>query len=1589
MNARSSWGAKDDRRSDQAADDDNLPLDDLLDARFDDEGRLSQIGRGSRQRIAERLDPRPPALSADELERAVQKLSQGLEAIERQGRGRRAPEARTAQPPRRSQAGEASGARDRDFVTYSLDRLEARLEALSQRLQQRAGAPANAAPAEAETRNYSTPEDRWESDPTFAVEADEDSEREERLRAEEESARLQAEVEAEERRRAEAEEARIAAEAEEARRREEALEARRQAEAAESARRAAAIDAERRAEAAALRREAEMAARISRQFNEIEMRIEALQKSCDDNQIEPVRGDLLELLQQVEGLGRDGRSVAEALDHVGARLDEMEMKVTAARNMAGNRLGDIQDRLSGLAERLDEVEVEIPGFDAVRENQSAILERFDRMEGIVHRLASPEELFDKVEGLKKQLQSVASQREVGRIEESLLHLADRLDSLPEDLSDRAVLGRIEGQLASLAAELAESRSRRVSAESELDQRLSSLSVALAEVGESGRTPDLSGIEQKLQDVSSRLDEDREAGNEAIALLDRRIAALTAAIEQQEDEAASEILANLTQKIDTLGEAIEAQDAGGTRRGIELLDRKLEQLAGSLAEQAEHLSRAQFEPLETRLDEMQTQLEDLSRRARDSTAQFGPFAKKLDEIASRVTALGAIGAPTPLSTRLASIEERLSGLVARSGDPRSLHTQLENVISRLELLKGRSIDPARLNDLFDRVDSAVRALPEERFDRIERKLDETSAPAERFDRLERKISEVALSAIGEDRFERLERTISDSAGSRVLDERFTNLERKLDDAHGGVDRDRLQRLEKKLDAIGSLGSIARPQGVDDDLITADDLADFRTEIMALRRELRSLPSYGEGETGLGEMLRTISTRLERLPADPPATAIVLEEQIERVTRLLEDPSHSRLALAHIEASLKAIEERLEDTRRSVLLRAPDAEHAGEAETVAELARSLSNDVSALKASAPAAEQKSADALDAVHDTLEAVVKRMAFLERDAERATAEKRTPAEPPSAAPITLETPALVAPAATPVEAPKAPEGERESRDTTSSGLLSRFTSSQLLKRATGGRAESFSPDIEEADDAGDLPLEPGTDAPLASALAGAPSSDTARMSGGRSLARAELSGGSDLVRARGAAAEALEDDDFLSAARRAARAASEEPESREGGRRGGIMGFVKSRRRSLLAAALAVAVAVAAMQIIREQMLVPGDVEVANAPQATEQENAAPATPETVAAAPEAAPPPVESEVATAEVSAPEDVAASTPASEEKSTTPSTAAAPAETPAPAATDTAATPPADAPADVANADLSAAMPEASPQNMAASIPPLPEEIGPATLRDAASTGDPIAAFEVAARYAEGRGVTQDFPAAIGWYHRSAEAGLAPAQYRLGSIYEKGLGVERDLAQAQDWYRRAADAGNVKAMHNLAVLYAEGAGGEPDLEQAAELFRQAAEHGVRDSQFNLAILHARGLGVPQDLIEAYKWFAVAAGSGDEESLRRRDIIAAALNDSDLAKAEAAAAAFQPLPLISEANEILLPDGGWRDDTTSVEAISENDVVALVQKLLAEKGFDPGPPDGLLGRQTIDAITSFQERAGLPRTGQIDNVLVAALQEQPT
>ncbi len=254
-------------------------------------------------------------------------------------------------------------------------------------------------------------------------------------------------------------------------------------------------------------------------------------------------------------------------------------------------------------------------------------------------------------------------------------------------------------------------------------------------------------------------------------------------------------------------------------------------------------------------------------------------------------------------------------------------------------------------------------------------------------------------------------------------------------------------------------------------------------------------------------------------------------------------------------------------------------------------------------------------------------------------------------------------------------------------------------------------------------------------------------------------------------------------------------------------------------------------------------------------------------------------------------------------------------------------------------ASASAHQPSAGIRLQASSPQPRPPEplqllelppalVGPLSLRLAAAKGDPSAQFEVALRFAEGKGLEQDFAAAALWYGRAAAQGFAAAQYRLGTLYERGLGVARDAGRARGGYRQAADQGHVKAMHNLAVL--EAAANPPEFASAARWFTAAAEHGLADSQYNLAVLHESGLGVATNLGEAYKWYVLAARSGDKDAIRRRDLLQAKLDGTTRAVAEGALTHWRPLVGNAAANDAWAAGTAWKQRTTASISTPEGD-----------------------------------------------------------
>ena len=271
-----------------------------------------------------------------------------------------------------------------------------------------------------------------------------------------------------------------------------------------------------------------------------------------------------------------------------------------------------------------------------------------------------------------------------------------------------------------------------------------------------------------------------------------------------------------------------------------------------------------------------------------------------------------------------------------------------------------------------------------------------------------------------------------------------------------------------------------------------------------------------------------------------------------------------------------------------------------------------------------------------------------------------------------------------------------------------------------------------------------------------------------------------------------------------------------------------------------------------------------------------------------------------------------------------------------------------------------------------------PMEIGPASLRHAAAKGSAEAQYEVGLRFAKGKGVKRDYAEAARWLRRAAGQGLAPAQYRLATLHERGRGVQRDLAQARIWYERGAMQGNVKAMHNLAVLHTGRLGDAPDYDTASKWFLSAALHGLADSQFNLGVLYEHGLGMKRNLVQAYKWFTLAADQGDNQAVKRRDLVRAQISSDAVKAVERAVRQFRPKQSPSAANVVSWSSKGWQDAAASERSVEK------AQVLLAKLGYETGPADGKIGPKTKAAIAAFEKHAGLPATGRVTDRFLSEL-----
>ncbi len=303
---------------------------------------------------------------------------------------------------------------------------------------------------------------------------------------------------------------------------------------------------------------------------------------------------------------------------------------------------------------------------------------------------------------------------------------------------------------------------------------------------------------------------------------------------------------------------------------------------------------------------------------------------------------------------------------------------------------------------------------------------------------------------------------------------------------------------------------------------------------------------------------------------------------------------------------------------------------------------------------------------------------------------------------------------------------------------------------------------------------------------------------------------------------------------------------------------------------------------------------------------------------------------------------------------------------------------------------LTGALPVAvAPPDASTSQVALDDKIGPQQLRDAAQSGDANAQFVVATRYMNGENVNADFAKAAYWYGKAAASGLAPAQYRVATLYERGKGVPKNMGAALSWYERAAALGNVRAMHNAAVIAAGNEAGAPDYARAYKWFSLAADHGLKDSEFNLAVLIERGLGVKADPVEALFWYQAAASQQDADAKSHAETLAKTLSPATVETVTNHFKTWTPSKAPDNANVVAIDENAWKVGATQLQMSSAGgeDLVDKAQTLLDKLGYSIGQADGKLSGKTVNAIRLFQLQEGLKVTGEVSPELISALQSK--
>jgi localization factor PodJL len=935
-------------------------------------------------------------------------------------------------------------------------------------------------------------------------------------------------------------------------------------------------------------------------------------------------------------------------------------------------------------------------------------------------------------------------------------------------------------------------------------------------------------------------------------------------------------------------------------------------------------RKELDAVYSRIDRLSSQLERMAQGQVGSRRQAPPRkpAPSGQERKARLTGaparnLGSAGAATSVDSAVAEIAARQRALDGNENDLEmtlvpaheppaidlnNLEQQLRHITTRIEALQPSADLEAAVaairTDLTEIAGLITGALPRRAVESLEI---EVKALAERIEHsrrcgvdttaiagLERGLSEVRDAL----------RNLTPAESLVGFDDAVKALSQKVDAIVAKDDPAALQQLEA---AIGGL------RGIVSHVASNETLTKVAEEVRSLSAKMDTLAASAASSQGLSALENRIETLANALTASAEAGHAVPRELEKLLSGLIEKLEWVQLthtdhaALAHLEDRIATLVQRFDasDARLGHL----EAIERGIADLLVHLeqmrgaggslashapmpSETIERDVAEIKQS----ELRTQDSLEAVQGTVEHVVDRLAMIESGIRETTAH---PAPAPQQDEIEpAMSPAEEAPFSTatlPAAVPPTPAAKPKPADA-------------VPARPAAASRTPIDPNLPP-----DHPLEPGSATGRAKPTASA--SDR--------IAASEAAVGSTKPPVIDDAAGR---PNFIAAARRAAQAAAftiEQADDKTAGKGATKSAKPKQRARPLIIAGAAALIVLGFIQIT-SRFFESSSSGPVPAPNPAPQEQTSQSPPAALPEPDRPAPPPAEPQGLPVPV------------------LPPAMTVPSPLPSPKSGGASGTKPVHqssihddsqqtGPIALApNADVTGSLPHAATSPVAASFgDKLPATIGGPALRAAALSGDPAASYEVAMRFADGRGVAANNAEAALWLERAAKQGLAPAQFRLGGLYEKGLGVKKDLAAARDLYLAAGKKGNGKAMHNLAVLYAEGVDGSPDYTDAAHWFREASDHGITDSQYNLGILYARGIGVAQNFAESYKWFSLAADQGDADAAKKRDEVAGHLDQQSLAAARLAAMTWTAAPQPEDAISVKAPPGGW--DTAQAAA----------------------------------------------------------------